>query len=629
MGRRRQRLLASVLVAMAGAAGTAPATGSAGTADAAGQIVFVSARTTIQPGEIYALAAGRPPRPVFHSPYAEVGLATAPKGRALAFWSNRSGPWRPMISPDGIRLRSVAISGAGVLDASPWSPVFSPDGAQVVIPYLPHDAIAQVPALAVAGVAAGPAVPIGAFCNAPPVWSPDGRSLACESANQKDVVVFDLSGHVSLTVPGRSVLWSAGGDLAVTRKASAEVMNGAGHLVARIAGVARAWSSDGTTLALTRPSAIALVRPGRPGGPRIIPIAAGTPLYWVAFTPDGRDVAYAGGTSGAAEIAAVGGGTPRPFGAASAGTWSRDGRYASTVGAAVLRVELTGTSGKTQTVGDPVPYDGQGVSVLAWTGDGSRLLYDTSFAGRPDLWTMRGDGGAQHRLTGATGPVSEPAWSADGTKLAYSSAGATGNGGIVVARADGKLLSTVRGSDFNDDSPSWSPDGTAVAVANDAAGGVSVLNVASGARTDVAADGAAPAWSPGGATIAFVDLDDGTVWGSAPNGAARHRLLPASVRGVRSLAWSPDGKRLAFSTGKGIFTAPANGLNPGRLVVAARLPGRPAFSPDGRQIAFAATTGRTHSYRAVFVAGTGGSGLRQLTRGPYDSGDPAWQPVKA
>jgi TolB protein len=446
------------------------------------------------------------------------------------------------------------------------------------------------------------------------------------SANQKDVLVFDLSGHVSLTVPGRSVLWSANGDLAVTRKASTSVIDGAGRVIAGVAGVARAWSPDGTTLAVTRASAIALVRPGRSRSPRIIPLAAGASLYWVAFTPDGRDVAYAGGTSGTAEIAAVSGGKPHPFGAASAGTWSRDGRYASTVGAAALRVELTATSGKTRTVGGPMPYDGQGVSVLAWTGDGSRLLYDTSFAGRPALWTMRGDGGAQHRLIAATGPVSEPSWSADGSKIAYSSAGASGNGGIVIARAGGKLLATVRGSDSDDDSPSWSPNGAAVAVANDAAGGVSVLNVASGARTDVAVDGAAPAWSPGGATIAFVDLDDGTVWGSAPNGAERHRLLPATVRDVRSLAWSPDGKRLAFSTDKGVFTAPADGLSPGRLVVAARLPGPPAFSPDGRQIAFAATTGRTHPYRAVFVAGSDGSGLRQLTRGPYDSGDPAWRP---
>jgi Tol biopolymer transport system component len=626
MSRRRTLALATALAAVAAASSAAPATGSARTDDATGQIVFVSARANVDPGEIYALAAGKAPRPIFHSPYAEVALATAPKGRALAFWSDRSGPWRVMISPDGTRLRSVAIAGAGATDGSPWPPVFSPDGTQVVIPYLPHDAIAQVPALAIAGVAAGPAVPLSALCDAPPVWSPNSRQIACESADQKHVIVSDLNGHVSLTVPGQNVLWSASGRLAVTQKARTVVMTGAGRVVARIAGAARAWSPDGSTLALTRSDALALVRPGHSARARIVPTAGAT-LYWVAFTPDSRDVVYAGGVSGTAETAAVSGGKPRPFAAASAGTWSRDGRYATTVGSSALRVELTDASGHTRSVSGPMPYDGRGASVLAWTGDGSRLLYDTSFAGRPELWAMRANGAAQHRLTGAIGPLSEPAWSADGTKIAYSSAGGSGNGGIVIARADGTRLAAIRGSDSDDGSPSWSPNGKALVVANDAAGGASVVNVATGARTDVAVDGAAPAWSPDGATIAFVGLDDGTVWGSTPNGADRHRLLPATVRGVRSLAWSPDGKQLAFTTAKGVFIAAANARTPGRLIVAARLPGPPAFSPDGRQIAFAATVGATHPYRAIFAVGTDGSGRRQLTTGPYDSGDPAWRPA--
>jgi Tol biopolymer transport system component len=404
------------------------------------------------------------------------------------------------------------------------------------------------------------------------------------------------------------------------------VLTATGRVVARIAGAARAWSPDGTTLALTRPSTLALVRPAHPGRPRVVP-TFGAAVYWVAFTPDGRDVVYAGGVSGTAQMAAVSGGRPRPFPAASAGAWSRDGRYATTIGSSALRVELTDRSGRTRTIGGPMPSDERGISILAWTGDGSRLLYDTSFGGRADLWTMRGDGGAEHRLAGVSGPVSAPAWNAHGTEIAYSSAGGAGNGGIVIARAGGTVLSAVRGSDSDDGSPSWSPGGTAIAVANDNAGGVSVIAVATGARTDVAVDGAMPAWSPDGATIAFVGLDDGTVWGSAPNGADRHRLLPATVRGVRSLAWSPDGSELAFTTARGVFIAAPDGKDQGRLVVAARLPGRPSFAPGGGQLAYAATMGSKHPYRAIFVVGTDGSGRRQLTPGPYDSGDPAWRPT--
>ena len=69
-----------------------------------------------------------------------------------------------------------------------------------------------------------------------------------------------------------------------------------------------------------------------------------------------------------------------------------------------------------------------------------------------------------------------------------------------------------------------------------------------------------------------------------------------------------------------------------RLIVAsdalsAAWPSRPSFSPDGRELAYSGETGGRHPYRAVFVVGSDGSGRRQLTQGPYDSGDPAWRPA--
>jgi Tol biopolymer transport system component len=242
---------------------------------------------------------------------------------------------------------------------------------------------------------------------------------------------------------------------------------------------------------------------------------------------------------------------------------------------------------------------------------------------------MRADGSVQRRLAGGDWPIAAPAWSPGGRKLAYSSNGAFANGSIVIADARGSKLSVLPGmtpgEHSEDGSPSWSPDARKLAVADATAGGVTVLDVAGGRRTDVAVDGVAPAWSPGGGTIAFVDLDDGTVWGSDPNGANRRRLLPAAIHGVRWLAWSPDGKRLAFSTDNGISIAAPDAVDPGRPVVSAALPGRPSFSPDGREIAYAAETGSAHPYRAVFVVGLDGAGRRQLTTGPYDSSDPAWR----
>jgi Tol biopolymer transport system component len=630
MSARRSLLIAVALAAVAGASAAAPAPGAERARTAAGEIVFVSPRATRDPGEIYALAPGRARKAVFHSPYAEVALATAPTGRALAFWSDRSGAWRLMISPDGVSLRSVAVRGVGELEAPPWPPVFSADGKRLLVPYLARDAIAPVPAIAVAAVASGPAVDLDRLCGLPPVWAPDGRAFACANPNQTRVQVADLGGHVLFTSSGKWALWSAAGRLAVSGRAGTSLLSESGRPIGTTAGVARAWSPDGRLLAVSRPDGLVLVRPGSPAPARVVVAGDAISSSWIAFTPDGREIAFADGAGGA-RIVPVAGGAPRVFAAAPGGTWSRDGRYAAAAPASsTVRVELRDQLGHVRVISGRLPSDDQSVSILAWSGDGSRLLYDTSAAGTSELWTMAAAGTGQTRLTAIASSIAQPAWSAGGTRLAYRTGGVE-SGSIIIADARGRRLaslpSATPGDPSRDDSPSWSPDGRRIAVADAEQGGVTVVDVASGRRTNVASDGVAPAWSPDGRTIAFVDLDDGTVWGSAPTGLGRHRLLPAAVHGVRWLAWSPDKKRLAFTTDNGIYVAAPDGVDPGRTVVAAALPSRPSFSPDGRELAYAATTGSAHPYRAVFVVGVDGKGRRRLTTGPFDSGDPAWRPA--
>ena len=93
------------------------------------------------------------------------------------------------------------------------------------------------------------------------------------------------------------------------------------------------------------------------------------------------------------------------------------------------------------------------------------------------------------------------------------------------------------------------------------------------------------------------------------------------------MAWSPSGRELAFSTGTGVYVAAADGSGTPRLVARAQTPGRPSFSPDGLWLVFAAQAGTVHPYRAIYEVAADGSGLRRLTRGPFDSSDPAWRPA--
>ena len=110
-------------------------------------------------------------------------------------------------------------------------------------------------------------------------------------------------------------------------------------------------------------------------------------------------------------------------------------------------------------------------------------------------------------------------------------------------------------------------------------------------------------------TVAFVDLDDGTVWGADPNGADRRRLLPASVRRVRF--GRLVSRRLASSR-----SAPTRADLPCRAEreeqprvwsSRRRQPrGGRASGPDAGRLAFAAEAGTVHPYRAVSVVGVDG-----------------------
>lgn len=129
---------------------------------------------------------------------------------------------------------------------------------------------------------------------------------------------------------------------------------------------------------------------------------------------------------------------------------------------------------------------------------------------------------------------------------------------------------------------------------------------------------------------------DMTVWGEFPRhmrlwmqpatGGTPTAVTPASIT-VRSYIWTPDGQRLTLQVTDGtgadddemnrrLVIVPATGGTPALLVATPGKLGSMAWSPDGSRLAFLSATARNDPIaQSIYVVNRGGSGLALLTPG--------------
>jgi PKD repeat protein len=169
--------------------------------------------------------------------------------------------------------------------------------------------------------------------------------------------------------------------------------------------------------------------------------------------------------------------------------------------------------------------------------------------------------------------------------------------------------------------PAWSPDGSRLAFAGYSQPGIFVLNLADWSVATLPVYGWSPAWSPDGVKLAFAA---GELYVMSADGSDVVQTTD-NMGFVGAPAWSADGSTIAFdceidSGNRDICTIQADGTGFVRLTSDPASDYGAAFSPDGSQLAFATAPPFTSPRIAVMNAD--GTGLTQLAVGF----DPAWSP---
>ena len=239
----------------------------------------------------------------------------------------------------------------------------------------------------------------------------------------------------------------------------------------------------------------------------------------------------------------------------------------------------------------------------AWSPDCAYIAYREQAA----IWKARPDGSAKQRVIRAAvgGPtIREPAWSPDGTKIAYSRTDYRARprvSHIFVVNADGRGNTQLTSGEVFDESPSWSPDGSRIVFSRETghkvleSGGslggkrsLVTMDSGTGADQQVIATGGfySPQWSPDGRRIAYVKSDQ---LGVIDVDGANARILTGGAH-IEGLAWSPDGSRIAYVSGDSreadIRIIEVDGFRSSQLTDEPGPEVDPAWSPDGERIAY-------------------------------------------
>jgi TolB protein len=244
--------------------------------------------------------------------------------------------------------------------------------------------------------------------------------------------------------------------------------------------------------------------------------------------------------------------------------------------------------------------------------EGSKVVFQSNRTGSNQIFIMNLEDGKLRQLGDFERGAETPVFSPDGQSIVFDVYVGENNNDVFTINTDGSDLKQLTDSPGYDGHPRWSADGRRI-----------VFN------SDRTSPDLSVGWSDRWHEIFSMKADGSDV--------QQHTRCKA-VCTFGSL--SPDNKSVLYrkviqaagfnwelgniEKNSEIFIADINGSNAVNISNNAAFDGWPVFSPDGKRVAFASNRSGPARTGQIWLMNTDGTGLQQLSKGPWSHAQPAW-----